>query len=167
MPCSPPLAAVRAPWRVQTVLQVLGVALLATASLVFLVFSWNVLSVAGRGAVIALGTVVVLSLAVWLLRRGLDQSAQAVGVLGAVLTVLDAWAIYAAGLAGDADPGGARRDRQRGLRRPARRVRRRRPASEPGSVTAALLLPLAPLMLLAARVHPGGAPPACCSPPWS
>ena len=88
-----PITTVRAPWRVQTVLQVLGVALLATASIVFLVFSWNILSVAARGAVIGLGTVVVLVLAAWLLRRGLGQSAQAVGVLGAVLTVLDAWAV--------------------------------------------------------------------------
>ena len=93
-----------APWRVQTVLQVLGVALLAMASLVFLVFSWDVMNVSERSAVIALGTVVVLVLAVWLRRRALVGSAQAVGVLGAVLVVLDAWAVYALGVFPDADP---------------------------------------------------------------
>ncbi|WP_028047808.1 SCO7613 C-terminal domain-containing membrane protein [Cellulomonas sp. URHE0023] len=136
-----------APWRVQTVLQVLGVALLAMASLVFLVFSWDVMNVSQRGAVIGLGTVVVLVLAVWLNRRGLGASAQAVGVLGSVLVVLDAWAVYAIGVLPDVDPaayaavaclvcatGLAAYGWATGIRS--------------GTVGASLLLPLAPVMVL-------------------
>lgn len=88
---------------VQTVLQVLGASLLATASIVFLVFSWGLMSLGARAAVVALGTAVVLGLAAWLRRRGLAQSAEAVGALGAVLVGLDAWAVHATGLAGRTD----------------------------------------------------------------
>lgn len=142
-PVGPP----RPPLRVQSVLQILGVALLAVASLVFLVFSWDVMDVGQRGLVIAVGTVGVLVLAPVLERRELEGSAQAVGVLGAVLVVLDAWAVYAIGLAPGPDPGvyaavaclacaallGAYGSRT-GIRA--------------GTVTATLLAPLAPLMLL-------------------
>lgn len=146
-PAPRPVAEPRAPWRVQTVLQILGVALLAMASLVFLVFSWDVLTVAQRGGVIALGTVVVLVLAAWLKRRDLEGSAQAVGVLGSVLVVLDAWAVHAIGIFPKADPAAyaavacvvcaaalGAYGRQTGVRA--------------GTVTASLLLPAAPLMLL-------------------
>ncbi|WP_028048115.1 SCO7613 C-terminal domain-containing membrane protein [Cellulomonas sp. URHD0024] len=143
----PRVAKPRVPWRVQTVLQILGVALLAMASLVFLVFSWDVMDVAQRGAVIALGTIVVLGLAVVLERRELHGSAQAVGVLGAVLVVLDAWAVYAIGLVPDADPAVYAAvaclicATLLGAYGVLARIRA-------GTVSAAVLLPLAPLMLL-------------------
>jgi len=91
-------APTRRPWRVQTVLQVLGASLLAAASIVFLVFAWDVLSLVGRAAVVGVGTVAVLVLAWWLGRRGLVQGAEAVGGFGVVLVLLDAWAVRRTGL---------------------------------------------------------------------
>ncbi len=100
---SEPVARPGGGWSVQTVLQVLGAGLLATASIVFLVFSWGLLSLAARAAAVAAGTLVVLGLASWLRRRRLTQSAEAVGALGAVLVGLDAWAVHATGLVGSVD----------------------------------------------------------------
>jgi len=88
----------RRPWRVQTILQVLGAGLLAAASIVFLVFAWDVLSLVARAAVVGVGTVAVLVLAWWLGRRGLVQGAEAVGGFGVVLVLLDAWAVRRTGL---------------------------------------------------------------------
>lgn len=92
----------RQPWPVQTVLVALGAALLAVASLVFLVFTWELLTLGARAAVIALGTAAVLALAVVLRRRGLRVSAEAVAALGSVLLTLDVWALWATGLLGGA-----------------------------------------------------------------
>ncbi|MGV8978643.1 MAG: SCO7613 C-terminal domain-containing membrane protein [Cellulomonas sp.] len=95
-----PLGA-RAPrrqWRVQTVLQVLGASLLAAASIVFLIFSWGWIGLTGRAVTVAVGTVVVFVLADRLRRAALGSSAEAIGALGAVMLLLDAWAVPATGL---------------------------------------------------------------------
>ena len=85
-------------WRVQTVLQVLGASLLAAASIVFLVFSWGWIGLTGRAVTVAVGTVVVFALADRLRRVALRSSAEAVGALGTVMLLLDAWAVAATGL---------------------------------------------------------------------
>ncbi len=154
-PAHPPRPT-RAAWPVQTVLVTLGAALLAVASLVFLVFTWDLLTLAARAGVVALGTAGVLTLAVVLRRRGLRVSAEAVGALGSALLTLDVWALWATGLLGTA-PGwlvgglgllacgavlalyGARAD----LRS--------------ATVAAALLVPAAPLPLAAASRTAAGA----------
>src|SRR5450830_154268 len=89
---------VRPHWRVQTVLQVLGSSLLAAASIVFLVFSWGWIGLTGRAVTVAVGTVVVFALADRLRRAALRSSAEAVGALGTVMLLLDAWAVAATGL---------------------------------------------------------------------
>ena len=99
-PTSATPARPRQSWRVQTVLVTLGASLLALASLVFLVFTWDLLTLAARAAVIALGTAAVLGIAVVLRRRGLAQSAEAVAALGAALLALDVWAVWATGVSG-------------------------------------------------------------------
>ncbi|CAM5778065.1 SCO7613 C-terminal domain-containing membrane protein [Cellulomonas persica] len=88
----------RRPWRVQTVLVTLGAALLALASLVFLVFTWELLTLPVRATLVAVGTAGVLALAVLLARRGLTQSAEAVAALGSALLALDVWALWATGM---------------------------------------------------------------------
>ncbi|MBO0925631.1 hypothetical protein J1G44_14220 [Cellulomonas sp. zg-ZUI199] len=99
-----PPAAPRRPWRVQTVLQVVGAALLVAASIAFLVFAWDVMGLGGRALVVAVGTVVVFGLASWLRARSLPQGAEAVGAVAVVLLLLDAWAVRATGtlVVGDA-----------------------------------------------------------------
>lgn len=92
-------------WRVQSVLQALGAGLLSAAGIVFLVFSWGVLNLELRAAVIALGTVVVFVAAQVLARRGLRQGAEAVGAVAAVLLLLDAWALRRTGVVGSGTPG--------------------------------------------------------------
>lgn len=101
---SPAPAATRPHWRVQTVLQVLGASLLAAASIVFLLFSWGWIPLAGRAVAVAAGTVVVFAVAGRLRRAGLTSSAEAVGGLAAVLLMLDAWAVPATGLVRPTEP---------------------------------------------------------------
>ncbi|WP_258726918.1 SCO7613 C-terminal domain-containing membrane protein [Cellulomonas sp. NS3] len=101
---APPARAPRPRWRVQTVLQVLGASLLAAASIVFLLFSWGWIPLAGRALAVAVATVVVFAVAGRLRRSGLTSSAEAVGGLAAVLLLLDAWAVPATGLVRPAEP---------------------------------------------------------------
>lgn len=101
---APPARAARPHWRVQTVLQVLGASLLAAASIVFLLFSWGWIPLVGRAVAVAVGTVVVFAVASRLRRSGLTSSAEAVGGLAAVLLLLDAWAVAATGLVRPAEP---------------------------------------------------------------
>jgi hypothetical protein len=83
----------------------LGALLLSVAAVGFLVFSWQVLSLAGRAAVIGGCTLGVLAVATWL-RPRLPETGEAIGALGAVLVVADAWAVRSTGLWG-ADSGPA------------------------------------------------------------
>ncbi|MEU5404328.1 hypothetical protein ABZ348_34175 [Streptomyces sp. NPDC005963] len=85
---------------VQNVLLTLGGLLLTIAAIAFTVVSWGDMSIGGRSAVLAVVTTAALLVPAALLRRGLDSTAEALAVLGLVLLVLDAYALYAVALSG-------------------------------------------------------------------
>ncbi|MFH9860905.1 SCO7613 C-terminal domain-containing membrane protein [Streptomyces sp. NPDC017202] len=104
-PAAPPLppAAPRpeasAP-RVQNVLLLLGGILLTVAAVAFTLVSWGHLGITGRALVLGTVTLAVLAAPLPLLRRGLRSTAESVAGLGLALTVLDAYALHEAALAG-------------------------------------------------------------------
>lgn len=79
----------------QNVLLTLGAVLLAVAALAFTLVSWGSLGIAGRSAVLAVVTAAALGAPALLLRRGLRSTAESVAAVGLLLTVLDAYAVYA------------------------------------------------------------------------
>ncbi|MFF2776794.1 SCO7613 C-terminal domain-containing membrane protein [Streptomyces sp. NPDC058052] len=103
-PAAPPRAgAVRAetsPRGAQNVLLTLGGTLLVIAALAFTLVSWGSMGIAGRSAVLLVVTSAALAAPAVLLRRGLGSTAEAVGALGLVLTVLDAYALHRVALPG-------------------------------------------------------------------
>ncbi|MFB7170867.1 SCO7613 C-terminal domain-containing membrane protein [Streptomyces sp. NPDC056254] len=86
----------------QNVLLTLGAVLLAVAALAFTLVSWGSMGIAGRSAVLAVVTAAALAAPALLLRRGLRSTAESVAAVGLLLTVLDAYALYAVGMP-DAD----------------------------------------------------------------
>ncbi|MFF0743714.1 SCO7613 C-terminal domain-containing membrane protein [Streptomyces sp. NPDC004111] len=78
----------------QNVLLTLGGILLAVAALAFTLVGWGQLGIAGRSAVLSLVTLAALAAPALLIRRGLVATAEAVGVLALLLTVLDAYALH-------------------------------------------------------------------------
>ena len=84
--------------RVQNVLLVLGGVLLTLAAAAFTLVSWGHLGITGRAVVLGAVTAAALAVPVPLLRRGLRSTAESVAGLGLALTVLDAYALYAAAL---------------------------------------------------------------------
>ncbi|WP_433548527.1 SCO7613 C-terminal domain-containing membrane protein [Streptomyces sp. CA-294286] len=78
----------------QNVLLTLGGILLAVAALAFTLVGWGQLGIAGRAAALAAVTLGALAAPVLLVRRGLTATAEAVGVVGLLLTVLDAYALH-------------------------------------------------------------------------
>ena len=98
-PARMPRARSRRPVRVQSLLVGLGALLLAVAAVVFLAFSWERMSLGARAAVIAAGTLAVLAVA-GRLRPRLADTAEAVGALGVVLVLADAWAVRRLGVLG-------------------------------------------------------------------
>ncbi|MFF0486091.1 SCO7613 C-terminal domain-containing membrane protein [Streptomyces sp. NPDC004435] len=84
----------------QNVLLTLGGTLLAIAALAFTLVSWGSMGIAGRSAVLLAVTSAALAAPAVLLRRGLGSTAEAVGALGLVLTVLDAYALHRVALPG-------------------------------------------------------------------
>ncbi|MDX6764758.1 hypothetical protein SIN09_36620, partial [Streptomyces sp. F8] len=86
----------------QNVLLTLGAVLLAVAALAFTLVSWGSMGIAGRSAVLAVVTAAALAAPVPLVRRGLRSTAESVAAVGLLLTVLDAYALYAVGMP-DAD----------------------------------------------------------------
>ncbi|MFE9314870.1 SCO7613 C-terminal domain-containing membrane protein [Streptomyces albidoflavus] len=80
----------------QHVLLILGGLLLAVAAIAFTLFSWGELGIAGRSVVLAGVTAGALGVPVLLLRRGLGATAESVGAVALLLTVLDAYALHAA-----------------------------------------------------------------------
>ncbi|MDN3022353.1 hypothetical protein [Streptomyces sp. S.PB5] len=80
---------------VQNALLLLGGVLLTIAAMVFTLVSWGHLGIAGRGTVLGAVTLAVLSAPLLLVKRGLRSTAESVAGLGLVLTVLDAYALYA------------------------------------------------------------------------
>ncbi|MFD7260808.1 SCO7613 C-terminal domain-containing membrane protein [Streptomyces sp. NPDC059874] len=87
----------------QNVLLTLGAVLLAVAALAFTLVSWGSLGIAGRAVVLGAVTAAALAAPAWLLRRGLRSTAESVAAVGLLLTVLDAYALYAVGRP-DVDP---------------------------------------------------------------
>ncbi|MFJ9763671.1 SCO7613 C-terminal domain-containing membrane protein [Streptomyces erythrochromogenes] len=86
----------------QNVLLTLGAVLLAVAALAFTLVSWGSMGIAGRSAVLAVVTAAALAAPAVLVRRGLRSTAESVAAVGLLLTVLDAYALYAVGMP-DAD----------------------------------------------------------------
>lgn len=82
----------------QNVLLTLGAVLLAVAALAFTLVSWGSMGIAGRSVVLAAVTAAALGAPVLLLRRGLRSTAESVAAVGLLLTVLDAYALYAVGM---------------------------------------------------------------------
>ncbi|WP_187283406.1 SCO7613 C-terminal domain-containing membrane protein [Streptomyces sp. t39] len=87
-------AAEASPPGVQNLLLVLGGLLLAVAAVAFTLVSWGHMGIGGRSAVLGAVTVAALAAPAPLLRRGLRSTAESVGVLALVLTVLDAYALH-------------------------------------------------------------------------
>ncbi|WP_124289974.1 hypothetical protein [Streptomyces sp. ADI91-18] len=88
----------------QNLLLTLGAVLLAVAALAFTLISWGSLGIGGRSAVLAVVTAAALVTPAPLLRRGLRSTAESVAAVGLLLTVLDAYALFAVGIpAADAD----------------------------------------------------------------
>ncbi|WP_234352784.1 SCO7613 C-terminal domain-containing membrane protein [Streptomyces sp. NRRL B-1140] len=85
---------------VQNVLLVLGGVLLTLAAAVFTLVSWGDMGTAGRALVLGAVTLATLTAPVALLKRGLRSTAESVTGLGLALTVLDAYALHTAALAG-------------------------------------------------------------------
>ncbi|MET9762886.1 hypothetical protein ABZ016_28240 [Streptomyces sp. NPDC006372] len=98
-PTAPPRPETAAP-SVQNVLLVLGGVLLTLAAAVFTLVSWGHLGITGRALVLGAVTLAALAAPVPLLKRGLRSTAESVAGLGLALTVLDAYALHAAALAG-------------------------------------------------------------------
>ncbi|MEV4684665.1 SCO7613 C-terminal domain-containing membrane protein [Streptomyces kurssanovii] len=97
-PFAAPAPAETSPPGVQNLLLTLGGLLLAIAAIAFTLVSWGEMGIGGRSAVLGAVTVAALGTPVVLLRKGLSATAESVGVLGLVLTVLDAYALHRVGL---------------------------------------------------------------------
>lgn len=99
---APPAPGVRRPETsapgVQNALLLLGGILLAVAAVAFTLVGWGHLGIAGRSLVLGAVTLAALGAPVPLLRRGLRSTAEALAGTGLVLTVLDAYALYAVAL---------------------------------------------------------------------
>ncbi|WP_086561750.1 SCO7613 C-terminal domain-containing membrane protein [Streptomyces africanus] len=96
---APPRPETAAP-SVQNILLVLGGVLLTLAAAVFTLVSWGHMGIAGRALVLGAVTLAALAVPAVLLRRGLRSTAESVAGLGLALTVLDAYALHEAALAG-------------------------------------------------------------------
>lgn len=90
------------PRSAQNVLLSLGGLLLIIAAIAFTLVSWGAMGIGGRSAVLAAVTVGALVAPALLLKRGLSSTAESLGALALVLTVLDAYAVHAVA-APDAD----------------------------------------------------------------
>lgn len=91
------------PPSVRNVLLALGAVLLTIAAIAFTVVSWGAMGIGGRSVVLGGVTAAALAAPAPLLRRGLTATAETVGALALVLTVLDAYALYRVALP-DTDP---------------------------------------------------------------
>ncbi|MEU0390285.1 SCO7613 C-terminal domain-containing membrane protein [Streptomyces chartreusis] len=98
-PTAPPRPETAAP-SVQNVLLVLGGVLLTLAAAVFTLVSWGHMGITGRALVLGAVTLAALAGPAFLLKRGLRSTAESVAGLGLALTVLDAYALHEAALAG-------------------------------------------------------------------
>lgn len=92
---------------VQNLLFVLGGLLLFAAAVVFMVVTWSVVGVAGRAAILAGITGLVLALPPLAKRRGLTATAETFSVVGLLLVALDGYAAWSVDLFGVADWSGS------------------------------------------------------------
>ncbi|GAA3212165.1 SCO7613 C-terminal domain-containing membrane protein [Actinocorallia longicatena] len=88
---------------VRNLLLALGAGLLGIAALVFTVVSWGHLGLTAKGAVLTSLAAVALYLPWPLAGRRLGATAEAVGVVGLLLTVLECYAAYSYGVFGEVD----------------------------------------------------------------
>lgn len=88
------------PQRVQNVLLATGALLLVVAAIAFTAFTWGRLPIAARGAIMLAVTGITGWSAHWVLRRGLDASAEAIGLLTVLFGAVDAYAARRANLGG-------------------------------------------------------------------
>jgi hypothetical protein len=93
-----PARARRPRWSGQQALLAVGVLLLLVAAVVFLAVAWDRIGVVGQVAAMGVLTATTGCTALWLSRRGLDSSAEAVGALTAGLLLLDVAAARTLGL---------------------------------------------------------------------
>ncbi|MET4924157.1 hypothetical protein P3L51_17615 [Streptomyces sp. PSRA5] len=98
-----PRAPETSPPSVQNALLALGGVLLTIAAVAFTVVSWGAMGIGGRSVVLGTVTLAALAAPAVLLRRALASTAEAVGALALVLTVLDAYALHRVALP-DTDP---------------------------------------------------------------
>ncbi|MCF0081305.1 SCO7613 C-terminal domain-containing membrane protein [Streptomyces lomondensis] len=98
-PAAPPRPETAAP-SVQNLLLILGGVLLTLAAAVFTLVSWGHMGITGRAVVLGAVTLAALAAPAALLKRGLRSTAESVAGLGLALTVLDAYALHEAALAG-------------------------------------------------------------------
>lgn len=84
----------------------LGAACLLVAALVFLAYTWSVMSVAGRTATLVGFTLVAAGLAAWGARRGLRAAAEALSLVALGLLTLDAFGAKSSGWFGDISTAG-------------------------------------------------------------
>src|SRR5207237_9161129 len=95
---------------VQNALFVLGGLLLGSAAVVFTAVAWARFGVAGRAAILAATTLLVLAVPPVALARRLAATAETFAALGLLLVLLDgyrAWYVNLAGVATVLDPGAA------------------------------------------------------------
>ncbi|WP_030670642.1 SCO7613 C-terminal domain-containing membrane protein [Streptomyces cellulosae] len=85
---------------VQNLLLLLGGVLLTVAAMVFTLVSWGHLGITGRALVLGAVTLAALAVPAVPLKRGLRSTAESVAGLGLALTMLDAYALHEAALAG-------------------------------------------------------------------
>ena len=88
---------------VQTILFVLGGVLLGTGAIVFTAVAWTTFGIAGRAAILAAVTALVLAAPLVAVRRGLRGTAETFAMLGMLLVVLDGYAVWSVDLFGARD----------------------------------------------------------------
>src|SRR5207248_3158895 len=103
-PAGPPVAPAARPETsvrtVQNVLFVLGGLLLGSAAVVFTAVAWARFGVAGRAAILAVTTLLVLAVPPAALARRLAATAETFAALGLLLVLLDGYAAWYVDLAG-------------------------------------------------------------------
>jgi hypothetical protein len=101
-PAPPPAARPEATTRgIQTLLFVIGGLLLGIGAIVFTIVAWSTFGTAGQAAILAAVTGLALAAPAVALRRQLRGTAETLAVIGLLLFLLDWYAAWRAGLAGD------------------------------------------------------------------
>lgn len=101
-PASPaaPVARSGPEWSVGTVLLTLGAFGLVVAAIIFVARSWDTIGLVGKASILAVATALVAAVAVWVTRRPLRASAEALWSVTASVVALDVLGARSEGLAG-------------------------------------------------------------------